>query len=277
MDQFTRDGLTFDVRDGGPADGETVVLLHGFPQDNTAWSAIEPILHEAGYRTLAPDQRGYSPGARPAGRKAYTQERIADDVVAMLDAAGVERAHVVGHDWGGSVVWVLAGRDDGRVLSCTALSTPHPAALLQAMRTSSQGLRSWYMAFFQLPWLPEQLISRVLVPQLVHDGLPRPYAEHDAQRMAEPGALTGALNWYRAMPYGLRGSIHRSRVPSLYVWGAKDTFLGRKAAELTERYVAAPYTFTELPDAGHWLPETHPTQVATLILDHLRSTPPPTP
>ena len=121
MDRFQRDGLTFDVVDGGPQDGEAVVLLHGFPQDSTAWNQVSPALHQAGLRTLAVDQRGYSPMARPRGRRRYTLRETTDDVLALLDAAGLDKAHVVGHDWGGMVAWALGAWHPDRVRTLTAL------------------------------------------------------------------------------------------------------------------------------------------------------------
>jgi len=265
MQQYERAGLTFDVRDRGPEDGEPVILLHGFPQDSTCWRAVEPLLHAGGLRTLAPDQRGYSPGARPRRRSAYRGRELVDDVLALLDAAGLESAHVVGHDWGGFVAWQLAGLHPHRVRSLTVLSTPHPRALVAAMKRSTQGRKSWYMVFFQLPLLPELLIRPRLAAVLQRTGLPAELAAHNAARMSEPGALKAALNWYRAIPLSLRTPQPRIHVPTTYLWGTQDAFLGRTAAMLTAPYVRAPYTFTELK-APHWLPETHPAEVSSSIL-----------
>jgi pimeloyl-ACP methyl ester carboxylesterase len=264
MDRFQRAGMTFDVRDGGPVDGEPVVLLHGFPQDASSWSGVEPLLHAGGLRTLAPDQRGYSPGARPPRRADYRGVELVDDVLALLEEAGLTSAHIVGHDWGGMVAWLVAGLHPERVRSLTVLSTPHPRALVPALRSSTQGLKSWYMFFFQLPWVPEFAVPRILEPMLKRSGLPAEFAEHDAERMREPGALTGALNWYRALPMDLRSPQPRCPVPTTYIWGRHDAFLSRRAAELTANYVTADYRFVDL-DAGHWLPETHPKEVAELI------------
>src|SRR5215212_5745061 len=158
MDSFRRDGLTFDVIDAGPSDGEPVVLLHGFPQDATAWKRVAPALHQHGLRTLAPDQRGYCPMARPRGRANYTIRKTTDDVLALLDAAGLESAHVVGHDWGGITAWALAAWHPDRVRTLTAVSVPHPAAMAKALVTSDQALRSYYVGLFQLPVLPERLL-----------------------------------------------------------------------------------------------------------------------
>jgi pimeloyl-ACP methyl ester carboxylesterase len=200
------------------------------------------------------------PGGRPAG-----------DVLALLDAAGLTSAHIVGHDWGGAVAWALAGRRPDRVRSVTVLSTPHPAALLKSFRASSQGLKSWYMLFFQLPVLPEKLILRTLEESLTKTGLPVDFAAHNAARMAEPGALTAAINWYRAMPFSFRSPQGRSKVPTSYIWGRRDYFLGRYAAEATADYVRGAYRFVEL-DGGHWLPETHPAEIGALILDQVNAT-----
>src|SRR3954469_15540296 len=166
MQTFERSGLVFDVRDRGPADGEPVVLLHGVPQDSTSWHAVEPLLHAGDLRTLALDQRGYSSRARPLHRGDYRISELVDDVLALLDAAGLSSVHVAGHDWGGAVAWQLAGLHPERVRSLTVLSTPHPRALLVAARKSTQLLRSGYMAFFQLPILPELIIHHSLESSL---------------------------------------------------------------------------------------------------------------
>ena len=269
MEQFQRAGLTFDVRDGGPAEGEPTVLLHGFPQDGTSWSGVEPALHAAGLRTFAPDQRGYSPGARPRGRRAYITSELADDVLALLDAAGLASAHIVGHDWGGTVAWVLGGRNPERVRSLTVLSTPHPGAFLRSLRSSTQALKARHMLFFQLPAVPEAVVARRLEASLLKTGLPAEFAAHNAERMSEPAALAAALNWYRAIPFGPRGG-RRAAVPTTYVWGRHDPYLGRFAAEATADYVVGRYRLVEL-DAGHWLPETHPVEIAQLITDQVRA------
>src|SRR4051794_7710186 len=234
MERFQRSGLTFDVRDLGPADGEPVVLLHGFPQDASSWQMVEPLLHAQGMRTLAPDQRGYSPLARPPRRADYRATEIVDDVLALLDEAGLASAHVVGHDWGGGIAWVLAGLHPHRVRSLTVLSTPHPRAMQRALYTSNQLLRSQYMLFIQLPVLPEIVLGRKLEGSLVTTGRPAELAAHNAERMREPGALTSALNWYRALPYSLRTPLPGTiTVPTTYLWGTQDPFLGPTAAHQT--------------------------------------------
>jgi pimeloyl-ACP methyl ester carboxylesterase len=274
VDTFRRDGLVFDVRDTGPADGDPVLLLHGFPQDGTAFDALLPRLHAAGLRTLVPDQRGYSPGARPPGRRAYRLGEVVADAVALLDAAGVERAHVVGHDWGGGVAWALAAGRRARVRTLTVLSTPHPAAVTRALVTSDQALRSYYMGVFNLPVLPERLmLARGGEPMrraLQRGGLPAERAARYVARMREPGALTAALGWYRALPWTVREPVGRVRVPTLHVWSTGDAFLGRAATEATAAHVDAPYRLEVLEGVPHWLPELAADQVGELLTAHVR-------
>jgi len=275
MDSFSRGDLVFDVRDSGPADGEPVVLLHGFPQDSSAFDRLSPALHSAGLRTLAPDQRGYSPGARPAGRAAYSTREVVDDVLALLDAAGLSTAHVVGHDWGGIAAWALAAWHPWRVRTLTVLSVPHPAAMSAAMLHSDQALRSSYIGFFQLPAVPEGVLlaggGAVLRRALRQGGLPPELVEEYVSRMREPGALTAALNWYRALPFGARTPIGTVRVPTLHVWGAGDAFLGREAIEASSEFVAAPYALEVLEDVNHWIPELAAERTGELITAHVRT------
>ncbi|HSU37231.1 MAG TPA: alpha/beta fold hydrolase [Propionibacteriaceae bacterium] len=264
MDHFERNGLHFDVLDSGPDGASAVVLLHGFPQQPTSWDDVAGRLQADGLRTLVPTQRGYTAAARPTRRRDYTTAETAADVVALLDSAGIDHAHIVGHDWGGTQAWGVAGLYPERVTSLTVLSTPHPAAMMKSFRTSRQGLKSWYVGFFQLPLLPEVVARRVLAKSLAESGLPAERIETYAAAMAEPGALTGALNWYRGIPFSTRTPIGAVRVPTSYIWGRHDSALGRTAAELTASYVTGPYAFIEL-DSGHWLPETDPVEVANAI------------
>jgi pimeloyl-ACP methyl ester carboxylesterase len=275
VDTFGRDGLTFDVLDAGPSDGEPVVLLHGFPQDATAWDLVAPALHQHGLRTLAPNQRGYSPGARPGGRGAYRLRETTADVLALLDAAGLESAHIVGHDWGGFVAWGLGAWHPDRVRTLTAISVPHPGAMARAMVTSDQALRSYYVGVFQLPLVPERLLlagnGTVLRRMLRSGGLSREAADRYVTRMREPGALTAALGWYRALPLSGRDRVGKVRVPTLHLWSTGDAFLGRAATEDTARFVDAPYRLEVLDDVTHWIPELAADRVAELVTAHVRT------
>ena len=256
--------ITFDVTDDGPEDGTPVLLLHGFPTDRTSWGRVAPLLHAAGQRTYALDQRGYSAGARPPERGAYRLEHLVGDVLALADAAGVERFHLVGHDWGGAIAWLTAGHHADRVASVTVLSTPHPAAMARAWRTPGQLRKSWYMAAFQIPALPEQILAASFRSALVGTGLPAQDAARYAARLARPDALTGPINWYRAARSSHLWAALVT-VPASLVWGSRDFALGRRAAELTSQRVTGPYEFVEL-DAGHWLPETRPVDCAEAIV-----------
>ena len=268
---YTRDGLVFDVHDAGPVDGTPVLLLHGFPQDSRSWAALSPLLHERGYRTVAPNQRGYSPGARPRPRRAYRPSELTSDVVELIQVAGLGPVHLVGHDWGAAVAWEVAAQRPDLLRSLTALSVPHPAAFVQAMFTSNQGRRSRYMLFFQLPWWPErQLSSGQTWERLLRStGMSAEAAARDAEPMRDRAAARGALNWYRAMllspPRSVRAKI---TVPTLYVWSDRDRAIGPKGAALTPRFVAGPYTYEVLEGVSHWIPDEAPEQLDALLAGH---------
>jgi pimeloyl-ACP methyl ester carboxylesterase len=274
MDTYSRQGLVFDVTDSGPETADIVVLLHGFPQNRHEWAGVTPHLVAAGYRVLAPDQRGYSPGARPSGRRAYVQSQLVDDVVALVDAAGAQQVHLVGHDWGALVAWALTSRFPERVRTLTAVSVPHPKAFAWAM-PRGQVLKSWYMAAFQLPVLPERLLStRRGLSFIGGRGLTADQMKGYVEPLG-PDGLTAALNWYRALPWSQRekGYARRSTVPTTYVWSDGDTALGRAGAEATGRFVAAPYRFAVLPGLSHWIPDEAPDALAEVILDRITGVP----
>ncbi|AIY49491.2 Epoxide hydrolase [Mycolicibacterium fortuitum] len=274
MDQYRRGEFVFDVIDSGPADGPVVVLLHGFPQQNVSWEQIIPLLTAKGYRCLAPNQRGYSPGARPPRRRDYRAKELVRDVLALIDADGADRVHLVGHDWGAAVAWSVAAYAPERLASLSALSVPHPLAFLRSLLTSRQGLASWYMYVNQLPWVPERLMlgrdgrGKAIAKSLIRSGLPPEAARRDALAMVEPGSLTAALNWYRAMPLSRSGlgSADKITVPTLYVWSDKDIALTAKPARDTANYVSGPYRFETINGASHWLPEEKPAEIAEMLL-----------
>lgn len=271
MERYEHGGLVFDVTDAGPADGELIVLLHGFPENRSSWDAVIPHLTAAGYRVLAPDQRGYSPGARPKGRRAYTLDKLAGDVVALADRAGVEKFHVVGHDWGGGVAWALATMHPDRLRSMTSLATPHPRAMARSMVRSSQALKSWYFLLFQLPKLPEMSFGsqrRRFEAQLAKSGLGRDAIDRYMTPLAQPGAATAAINWYRAVPFAPKATRHKVDVATLYIYGTGDFALGRKAADLTGDEVRGPYRYEVLDGVSHWIPEEVPSRVAELVAEH---------
>lgn len=266
--RYTHDGLTFDVIDSGPIDGDVVVLLHGFPERASSWDAVSARLHAEGYRTLAPDQRGYSPGARPRGRRAYRVDLLVGDVAALVERAG-GRAHVVGHDWGAMVAWSLAVARPDLVRTLTALSVPHPAAFLQALTRSLQGLKSWYMLAFQIPFLPELVLSRRWrIHRRIMRGTGMSDADVDRFRsgILDHGALRGGLGWYRALPFLDRDAPTRVTVPTTMVWSDRDLFIGRASVEASEQHVEAPYELVVLLGVSHWIPTEVPDAAADAIL-----------
>jgi pimeloyl-ACP methyl ester carboxylesterase len=263
----------FDVRVGGPAEGRPVLLLHGFPQHSGMWDRVSERLHEAGLRTFAPDQRGYSPRARPDGSDAYRMPHLVGDVLGLLDALELPSVDLVGHDWGSVVAWHVAGRHPERLRSLTALSIGHPSAYSKALKTSlDQQKRSAYLLLFRLDNdKPERVLradgGRRLRAAFAGSGLDEAgVASYVDSFVDEPGRLTAALNWYRAMGRRDRDGLGTVPVPTTYVWGDDDMAQGRKAAEDTGNYVTAPYRFLPLEGRSHWLPDEVPDVVAKAIL-----------
>lgn len=271
VEQFTNDGLTFDVRDTGPLEGPVVVLLHGFPQRAACWDAVAERLHQQGFRTVAPDQRGYSPGARPRGRRAYRMSRLVSDVEALIRAIGAGPVHLVGHDWGAAVAWPTAAQHPDLVRTLTAVSVAHPGAFLRSM-LGSQVLRSWYMGFFQLPWVPERVLSSPASARraLGASGMRRDELATFRRDIVEYGALAGGLGWYRGLPFSHPGAAQaKVQVPTLQVWSDQDAALGRRSVELNERFVEGPYSLEVLEGVSHWIPEQAPAALADLVLGHV--------
>ncbi|MBM7241558.1 alpha/beta fold hydrolase [Rhodococcus fascians] len=267
--RYTHDGLEFDVLDQGPPDGPIVLLLHGFPERAASWSAVMDQLNEAGFRTIAPDQRGYSPGARPKRRRDYRVGALVNDVVALIDEIGAP-VHVVGHDWGAMIAWVTAGRRPDLVSSLTAFSVPHPGSFMTALLTSRQILHSWYFAFFQLPVLPEKWMTRPgqkAEKWYEKSGMNADDLERTRTDVVDYGALPFAVTWYRGLPFSNPG-IGRLRitVPTSMVWSDGDTFIGRSAIERAQQYVDARYTLTVLAGVTHWIPTQAPTAAAQAII-----------
>jgi len=264
--------LVFDVVDEGPIDGEAVVLLHGFPERSTCWRDVAPLLHAAGYRTVAMDQRGYSRRARPTGgRRDYRLELLAGDAAALLMRVGGGRpVHLVGHDWGAIVAWATTQTRPDLVRTLTAVSVPHPAAFLASMTRSTQALKSWYMAFFNLPRAAEALAAKqggLFDTLLRRTGMTREDVERVHREVVDTGALPGALGYYRALPFLDRKASGRPvRVPTTMVWSDGDTALDRKGAEATAEHVDAPYELVVLTGVSHWIPTQAPQALAEAIV-----------
>jgi pimeloyl-ACP methyl ester carboxylesterase len=283
MDQFRRGGLVFDVIDAGPADGPIVVLLHGFPQLNTSWDAVIPRLTARGYRCLAPNQRGYSLGALPPRVRDYLFTESMEDVRALIDAAGADRVHLVGHDFGAAVVWQAALDMPERLLTATPISVPHGTGWLKSFVRSRQAVASWYIYFFLLPGVSERLLlgrdnsGSGLARLLQWKGQTREAANRDARAMTEPGRLTAALNWYRGMLHAdMRGWSRNviSAVPTMYVWSDHDRTILSAGARACGDYVHSEYRFETLPGVSHWILDEAPDALADLLLDWFAAHPP---
>ena len=255
----------------GPDDGEPVVLLHGFPECWYAWHDIVEPLAAAGYRVIAPDQRGYNRSDKPAAVSAYRPDALAGDVVGLLDAVGAADAHVVGHDWGALVGWWLALHNPHRVRTLSALNVPHPAVLRRAVLTDPrQTLRSWYGAALQLPRLPEFLARRndwqLPVASMADTSRPEAFDATDFERYRRawgvPDAFRSMLNWYRAV-FRANARPRRRRVapPTLVLWGPDDAFLRRPLAAKSSAYCDRG-RLVLWEDATHWLHHEHSERVA---------------
>ena len=268
--EFTNGGYPFPVTDEGPIDGEIIVLLHGFPQTSKSWDPVCERLNASGYRTLTFDQRGYTPTARPRGRRAYRMSALVSDVGALIDATGAP-VHLVGHDWGAGVAWSTAARFPDLVRTLTAVSVPHPSAFLGSMLISSQFLRSYYIGLFQISWLPEFFCRypRLVNRMLGGTGMTTEQIAQVQTDIIDGGALTPSINWYRAMPFASPKYTRKVSAPTTYVWSTDDTALSRRGATLCARFVTGPYRF-EITDGSHWIPEEQPVLLHDLIVDRIK-------
>jgi pimeloyl-ACP methyl ester carboxylesterase len=268
---YVHDALTFDVLDSGPADGSAVVLLHGFPERASHWDDVSSVLHAHGLRTLAPDQRGYSPRARPRGRLAYRTSCLVADTVALIEHYGAP-VHLVGHDWGAAVAWATAAARPELVRTLTTVSVPHPAAFARSLLTSDQALRSWYVLAVQPPGVAE-LLSRTmpggLSGLLRRTGLSSVEVVRFRREIVDYGALPGALGWYRALPFSIGSAPGPVQVPTTHVWSDGDVALAQRGADLTADQVHAPYELRVLRGVSHWVPTQASDALADAILDRI--------
>jgi pimeloyl-ACP methyl ester carboxylesterase len=260
----------------GPETGELVLLLHGWPEFADAWTEQLHALGEAGYRAIAVDQRGYARQARPDGVEHYSIEHLVGDALAFADSQGADRFHLVARDWGGMIAWALATAHPHRLRSLTVLSTPHPSALQRAAATDDGQFHDLgYIRFFRRDvGKAEKFLLRDEAAQLravYNRRIPVEFVERAVERLSEPGALTATLNWYRGatndvfdVPAG------RITVPTLYLWGSEDPYLGQSAAELTVHHIDAEYRFQIVEGASQWMAMEVPDEVSALLLDHLR-------
>jgi pimeloyl-ACP methyl ester carboxylesterase len=274
-------GLTFDALVSGAPGARRVLLLHGFAESMHCWRAQVAALAAAGYRAVAPSQRGYSPGARPdPGDTAnYHIDRLMDDAMAIVAASGdsERRFHLVGHDWGGSIAWALADRFPERLASLTILSRPHPNAFNRAlqMQDGDQAHRSRHHKAFLEPGAADVVLAddaKWLRERLAAAGVPAAAIDQHLSVLGDKAAMEAALAWYRARG-AIRGPLGPIRVPTLYIWGDADDTVGRIAAEGTADFVAAPYRFEVLCGVGHFAADQVPERVNALLLQHVAAYP----
>ncbi len=270
--EVERDGLVFDVIDEGPLDGDPIVLLHGWPDRATVWRDVTPILNAAGYRTYAMDRRGFAPGARPKRRRDYRLPELVDDVAALIDEIG-GRVHLVGHDWGAAVAWTVAGFHPDKVRTLTAVSVPHPAAMMKAMVRSDQLRKSWYMGLFQIPFLPELLIRRgadQFDVMLRKGGMSKDDVARFRREIVDDGALSTSIGCYRAMfLMDPRRIAFRVTAPTTMVWSDGDVALSRWGAEHSGDWVDGPFELVVLGGVSHWIPTETPAVLAEAILERV--------
>ncbi len=273
-------GVQLHVVTAGPKKGAPVVLLHGFPEFWYGWRKQIPALAKAGYRVIAPDQRGYNLSDKPKGVNAYRVETLAQDILGLVDALGYDRINLVGHDWGAVVAWAFALWHPERLLKLGILNVPHPSVMLNFLRRGDpeQVRRSWYIFFFQLPWLPEYFLRRNdwrnTVRVLRGSGKIHTFTKEDIasykQAWAQPGALTAMLNWYRAamrhrpkLPHDLQ-----VKVPTLIMWGMNDIALSHRMARPSLDYCEdGKLVFFE--DATHWVQHDEEALVSQYLLEFL--------
>ncbi len=269
--------LTFDVTVAGPEDGPVVILLHGFPQTSACWRQTVPVLAGAGYRVLAPDQRGYSPGARPEGVAAYHSAELTADVLGLTDAVGAEQFHLVGHDWGASIAWQLGARHGDRLLTLTALSVPHPLAYATALASpaTDQEQRSSYFPMFREAGAEDGMLANDAAGlRMIYlaGGLTEEEAAPHLAALSTAEALGAALNWYRAAGGHLIEGLGPITVPTLHVWSTDDVALGREGAEATGDHVEGPYELVVLDGVDHWIPDHAPEPLNEALLRQFAST-----
>jgi len=263
----------------GPKDGPVALLLHGFPEFWYSWRKQIGPLAAAGFRVIVPDQRGYNKSSKPAGAKSYALSWLTSDVIAIADQLGRDRIFLAGHDWGAAVAWATALQFPNRIARLAILNVPHPSVMRRYLGTNRRQLRrSWYIFFFQLPWLPELFFSssnfRIGSRTLARSSRPGTFSPEDlAQYRAawsEPGAMTAMINWYRAaLRFRTRFADSKVRVPTRIIWGMRDAFLLAEMAKDSLNYCTDGELFT-LADASHWLQHEQPERVSELLIEFFR-------
>ena len=263
--------LELDALVAGADDGEPILLLHGWPQTSRSWAGIMPPLASSGFHAVAPDQRGYSPNARPRDVPAYELPHLVDDAASVIGALGWESAHVVGHDWGAIVGWALAAQRPELVRSLTALSVPHPRAFNAALKSDPvQMKKSAYMVLFRgAPGKAAQVLLRddaKALRDVYGDDVPHHDVEAYVEHFSDDDAMEASLRWYAAMDGDHFKDVGVVEVPTTFVWGADDIAIGATAARGCAEWCHGAFEFRTLPGVGHWIPDQAPDAVVDAIL-----------
>ena len=263
----------------GPKDGPVILLLHGFPEFWYGWCRQIDALAAAGFRVIVPDQRGYNLSSKPFGVASYALTELVSDVIAIADQLGREKIFLAGHDWGAAVAWSTALLHPQRIAKLVVLNVPHPSVMRKFLSTRPrQLLRSWYMFFFQFPWLPEKLFSafnfRIGERALLLSSRPGSFTAEDLAHYraawSQPRAITSMINWYRALfRFRVKFPDKTVRVPTRILWGERDDFLLPEMAHESLRYCASADLFT-FANATHWLQHEEPARVSELLIDFFR-------
>ncbi len=250
------------------------MLLHGFPERATCWREVAPLLHAQGFRTLAPDQRGYSPRARPTRRRDYRMAHRVEDVAALIDLVGGP-VHLVGHDWGAACGWSVTAKRPDLVRTWTAVSVPHPRAFVKSWLSSGQRPKSYYMFLFNLPRLPELLAEKApgrFAKLLRSGGMTDDEVARFRTEIVDYGALPGGLGWYRSMFLPDPSlQLPKVTVPTTMVWSDGDAFVGRKGVDLTPAWVEGPYELVVLEGVTHWIPTQAAEPLVEAVLARIAS------
>lgn len=271
-------GIRLHVAEAGPEDGPLVVFLHGFPEFWWSWRHQIDAFAMAGFRVVAPDLRGYNESDKPEGVRAYEVEALAGDVAGLIRALGRTEATIVGHDWGAVVAWSFAMFHGAMTTRLAILNVPHPVAMLRGLRTLRQLRKSWYVFAFQLPRLPEWAIARndfaFIRQTFAADGVPAADIERYVLALRQPGAVSAAVNYYRAgIRRGFAGrqaAISPIAAPVLVIWGDRDRYLGSELATPPADLVPNARV-VHIPEASHWVQTAAPVRVNQLLLDFVRS------
>ena len=272
---FQTNGIKLHTAISGQPDGEPVILLHGFPEAWFGWEAQIQNLAAAGYRVIAPDQRGYNLSDKPKGKAAYQVNKLAQDIIGLANTLGIEQFNVAGHDWGAMVCWYIAIRYPRRVKRLVIANVPHPTIMSKFLRRNpKQLLKSWYALFFQIPGIPER-IARINNWRIFIAALPEDLSDDQQNRYraawSQPGAMTAMINWYRAaaLMRPARIPLRKVQAPTLVLWGKKDPFLSYEMAQPSVELCESARLVT-FEEASHWVLQDKPDETSRLIIEHFR-------